>query len=91
MSRVEGRILEQAVENLEEGGKLVYAICSVEPEEGRHNVNGLLGAHKNLTRIPVSAINPRLRDLKTEEGDMLILPGLHGIDGFFASVLHKQG
>lgn len=91
MSRVQGRILEQAVENLGVGGKLVYAICSVEPEEGRHNVNVLLGAHKNLTRIPVSAINPRLRDLQTEEGDMLILPGMHGIDGFFASVLHKGG
>jgi len=90
MSRIQSELLAGAVEFLAPGGELVYAICSVEPEEGRDNVEKLLKSDKSLIRVRASARNPRLFDFETETGDMLILPGMHDMDGFFASVIRKK-
>ena len=90
MGRIQSGILARAAEYLAPGGMLVYAICSVEPEEGRDNVEKLLRSDKTLVRERVGARNTRLLDFETDTGEMLILPGIHDIDGFFASVIRKK-
>lgn len=90
MSRVQGLMLTRAAEALAPGGRLVYAICSVEPEEGEMNVGKLLEGNGAIKRVPADSINPRLATLMTKAGDMLIPPGAYEMDGFYAAVLGRQ-
>jgi len=71
------------------GGRLVYAICSVEPEEGQANVEKLLMKNPGLRLVPPAAINPGLSEYSTPSGNLLITPGALGMDGFFAAVLKR--
>ncbi|MGH8165446.1 MAG: hypothetical protein ACREP1_14045, partial [Rhodanobacteraceae bacterium] len=66
----QSRILEQAARLLAPGGKLVYATCSLEPEENEDVVRSALAAH------------PELRLERTQWR----LPGIDEGDGFFAAV-----
>ncbi len=79
-------LLEAALTSVQPGGWLVYATCSLEPEENEDQVRALLAAHPELQRDPGTAVPA---ELLTPEGDLLILPQRHGMDGAFASRLRK--
>jgi len=74
---------------LKPGGRLVYATCSLLPEENEAIVGALL-AEGGFTLLPVNELLAQHRiDLDT--GEMLKLsPVQHGTDGFFAAVLVKS-
>ena len=90
LSGIQKSMLEQALGHLKPGGRLVYAVCSVEREEGSNIINSALGLNKDFRRVPVSSIIPELIDYQTDEGDMLILPGRDDMDGFFAAALERK-
>jgi len=90
MSHIQGSILREGARRLAAGGRLVYAICSVEKEEGEANVNSLLVTDGGLSRIPIAHIRPNLIEFQTDKGDMMILPGQYGMDGFYAAVLERR-
>jgi len=78
------RLLAAATAMLRPGGRLVYATCSLQPEEGPARVMGLPG----LQPDPVHADElPGLSDAITPEGYVRTHPGLWpecgGMDGFF--------
>ena len=81
-------ILRAAVKLLKPGGRLVYATCSLLPEENETIVEALL-AEGGLTLLPVNEVLAQHKiDLDT--GAMLKLsPAVHATDGFFAAVLVK--
>ena len=66
-------------------GVLVYAVCSMEPEENDAVVAAFLRDHpafsveKNPAELP-----PPIRSLMTPEGYLRTFPHLHDMDGFFA-------
>jgi 16S rRNA (cytosine967-C5)-methyltransferase len=64
-------LIDTAVQHLTPGGQLVYATCTVRPEENDAVVEAALRAH------------PRLRQVQRVE----LWPHEAGTDGFFASVL----
>ena len=66
------------------GGKLLYATCSVLPEENAHRIDAFLGVHPDARLVPIQA--PWGRD--TGAGRQ-ILPGEDGMDGFFYALLEK--
>lgn len=79
------RMLERAAEWLKPGGSLVYAVCSLEPEEGEQVVDSLV-AGSSLQPDPIGPDEiPGLAP--TAEGRLRILPGFlaeqGGADGFF--------
>ncbi|MCU0812372.1 MAG: RsmB/NOP family class I SAM-dependent RNA methyltransferase [Thiobacillaceae bacterium] len=82
-------ILRAAARLLKPGGRLVYATCSLLPEENEAIV-GALVAEGGFALLPVNELLAQNRiDLDT--GEMLKLsPVLHGTDGFFAAVLVKS-
>ncbi len=75
------------------GATLVYAVCSLQPEEGLHQVAALLANQPRLQRVPVpaSAIGG-LTACITPEGDLRTLPHQlpGGIDGFYAATLRAD-
>ncbi|CAN5204279.1 RsmB/NOP family class I SAM-dependent RNA methyltransferase [soil metagenome] len=77
LSALQGRMLARAIQWLKPGGRLVYATCSMEPEEGEQVI-----AASGLTVDPVSAGELPLGLIPAPEGWVRILPQ-PGLDGFF--------
>jgi 16S rRNA (cytosine967-C5)-methyltransferase len=83
-------ILRAAAKLLKPGGRLVYATCSLLPEENEAIVEALL-ADGGFTPLPVNELLAQLK-IPLDTGSMLKLsPASHGTDGFFAAVLVKSG
>jgi 16S rRNA (cytosine967-C5)-methyltransferase len=79
-------LLDAATASVRPGGWLVYATCSLEPEENEEQVRALLNRHPELSRDPGTGVPA---ELLTAEGDLLLLPQRHGMDGAYAARLRK--
>jgi 16S rRNA (cytosine967-C5)-methyltransferase len=82
------RLLDAAARRVAPGGRLVYCVCSLEPEEGEGQVEGFLRRHPAFA---IDAISPGEGGAPaagvTAAGTLRILP-FHmegGCDGFFAA------
>lgn len=93
------RLLDNAAALTKPGGLLVYATCSLEPEEGEQQVEAFLARQRNFTRVPVTVAD--VSDIETfisPSGDMRSLPchlpdsdpRMAGCDGFFAARLRRN-
>ncbi|MCH8092535.1 MAG: MFS transporter [Proteobacteria bacterium] len=89
-------LLLAAVAMLAPGGVLVYAVCSLQPEEAEMRVAALLegGAPVRRENVQSSEIGG-LSQAVTEAGDLRTLPchlaDLGGMDGFYAARLRRSG
>ncbi len=84
-------ILAAAAKLLKPGGRLVYATCSLLPEENAQIVDAFLAAHPAYARRRASdvlAAQGIALDLPGD--DLQLLPQVHGTDGFYAAVLERQ-
>lgn len=85
-------LLERALGWLKPGGRLVYATCSLLPDEGEKQLEAALLRHPGLSVIP-----PRLAGQEeswlTPQGALRLRPDfwpdLGGMDGFFIARLRK--
>ncbi len=89
------KLLHAAAKLLGPGGTLVYAVCSLEPEEGEQQVENLLSIEPDLQRGPIDARETGgLDECITAAGDLRTLPchlaELGGLDGFFAARLRRR-
>lgn len=91
MAQVQAKMLENAVAHLAPGGTLVYAVCSIEPEEGKGQVERILGQTPKLERADIAAEFPGMAGLVDGHGDFFAYPGDSGMDGFFAAKLALKG
>lgn len=83
-------MLARALDALQPGGRLVYATCSLEPEENEQVVGKVLGKEhgvRRLTREELAREFPRYTDFFDEHGYFRTRPDLHPMDGFFAAVI----
>jgi 16S rRNA (cytosine967-C5)-methyltransferase len=92
---VQARLLENAAAMLAPGGTLVYAVCSLEPEEGPRRIEALLASGAPLLRDAVAAAEVGgLEELVTARGELRCLPchlaGLGGLDGFYVARLKRK-
>jgi len=79
-------ILDQTATLVPPHGLLVYSTCSLEPEENLQQVEEFLTRHPYFSRESA----PDLADeLLSPEGDLMILPHAHGMDGAFAARLRR--
>jgi 16S rRNA (cytosine967-C5)-methyltransferase len=95
MAQLQARLLEAAVEMLAPGGVLVYASCSLQPEEGPEVIERALAGGLPVVRLPIEAseLDGLPVDL-TRAGDVRTLPchlaGRGGLDGFFIARLRRH-
>jgi 16S rRNA (cytosine967-C5)-methyltransferase len=92
-ARTQRRMLEGSATAVKPGGRIVYATCSSEPEEGEDLVRAFLGDHPEF-----ALEDPRdhldrggaLPALITPEGFFRTWPHEHGLESFFAAVLRRH-
>lgn len=95
LSALQTELLAQASRLVAPGGLLVYAVCSLQPEEAEQPVQRLLAADPRMQRVPLAAVEVAGLDaLITPAGDLRTLPGLSlaaqgGLDGFYAARLRR--
>ncbi len=77
-------ILAAAATMVRPGGRLVYATCSLEPEENDDVTAALLAARPDFLRDP-----PATFPLPLEDGTLRCRPDRHGTDGFTAVRLRR--
>ncbi len=87
-------ILASAVRLLKPGGRLVYATCSVLPEENEAVVEAFLAGHPNFERLDAAQELTRLKVPDAAAlctgGHLRLWPHRHGTDGFFAAVITRR-
>jgi 16S rRNA (cytosine967-C5)-methyltransferase len=88
LERRQAELLDRTAEVVAPGGLLIYATCSLEPEENERQVHRFLERHPEFRR-EISETFPR--DLLSLEGDLMILPQRHHMDGAFAARLRRAG
>lgn len=86
-------LAHRAANWLKPGGTLIYATCSLQPEEGEDVITSLLEARPDLSLLPIEAEEAgQLASSITSEGWMRILPDCisdGGNDGFFIARLQR--
>jgi 16S rRNA (cytosine967-C5)-methyltransferase len=82
-------ILTAAATLVKPGGRLVYATCSVLPDENEAVVSAFVGAHPAFTRGDAAAELARAGIALDTGPAMRLLPHKHGCDGFYAEVLTR--
>lgn len=91
-AELQERLLLRAADWVRPGGSLVYAVCSLEPQEGEERIDAFL-ARRDDYRLEAS---PALVDGVTphRRGWLRVLPGMleseGGLDGFFTAHLVRS-
>jgi 16S rRNA (cytosine967-C5)-methyltransferase len=94
VNEVQHSVLSAAARLLKRGGRLVYATCSLLARENQEVVTAFLGEHPNFTLLPAQPILAA-QSIAIDGFDrfapyFVMLPHLHGTDGFFAAVLERN-
>jgi 16S rRNA (cytosine967-C5)-methyltransferase len=92
LAAVQRLMLRQALEVLAPGGRLVYATCSLEPEENEQVVEKVMKevqGYRVLTRAELVREFPGQASLFDSVGYFRTRPDLHHMDGFFAGVIAR--
>jgi len=95
LAALQTRLLTAAVEMVRPGGLIVYCTCSLQPEEGLHQVQALLNDNAPVELDPINPAEAgTLTEIITPDGFLRTLP-CHlategGMDGFFAARLRRK-
>ncbi|HET7600183.1 MAG TPA: transcription antitermination factor NusB [Gemmatimonadales bacterium] len=82
----QAELLEAAAGVVRPGGLLVYATCSLEPEENELQVERFLDRHPEFVREPPDGFP---EGLLTSKGDLMTLPQRDRMDGAYAARLRR--
>jgi 16S rRNA (cytosine967-C5)-methyltransferase len=80
-------LLDAVADRVRPGGLLVYATCSLEPEENAEQVDRFLERHPGFEREPPAGFPA---SLLTESGDLMTLPQRDAMDGAYAARLRHR-
>jgi 16S rRNA (cytosine967-C5)-methyltransferase len=88
LARLQAELLDAVYTAVRPGGLLVYATCSIEPEENELQVVAFLNRHADCTLEPPAGLPAERLDAS---GCLSLLPHVHGWDGAFAARMRKRG
>jgi 16S rRNA (cytosine967-C5)-methyltransferase len=85
----QARILDSAARLLKPGGRLVYATCSILPDENEAVADAFAAAHAEFKALSCAQLLAAQR-IPLDTGERLRLwPHRHGTDGFFAAAYER--
>jgi 16S rRNA (cytosine967-C5)-methyltransferase len=83
-------ILDAAARLVRTGGRLVYATCSLLPEENEAQVSAFLARHPSFSLLPLGAAWTLAGAPPCADPYLALTPRGHDTDGFFAAVLERR-
>lgn len=93
LAAVQSRLLDSAARRVKPGGRLVYCVCSLEPEEGEGQVAAFLGRNPAFRLEPVAAGEGGAPEASLRsDGALRILPHHRpgGTDGFYVARMRRD-
>lgn len=92
LEALQRRILDSAARLVKPGGRIVYATCSLLPQENEQQAEWFAMTHPDFTPLPVAQVWSRVIGRAAPDGDLYLRlsPARHNTDGFFAAVFQKQ-
>lgn len=86
LSKVQSGLLNNLGGCLKRGGRLVYSVCTLEPEETDGAVRSFLRDNEGFViEDAADYLPPSCRDLVGGDGFLRTFPHRHSLDGFFAA------
>jgi 16S rRNA (cytosine967-C5)-methyltransferase len=93
-AEVQKALLDRIAPWVKPGGVLVYAVCSLEPEEGEDQIEQFLESHEDFTLAAVKPDELPAGISSTENGCVRTLPNMLSekghLDGFFIARLQRK-
>jgi 16S rRNA (cytosine967-C5)-methyltransferase len=93
LGRTQRALVHAAAARLAPGARLVYATCSLLPEENDDVVDALLAADRGLERVPVAELFGARAVAEWSDADgraLAVEPSHDGPDGMYAAVLRRR-
>ncbi len=93
LAEAQVKMLKRALAALSFTGRLVYATCSLEPEENERVVERVLEEspeYRVVSRAELKSQYPALSPLFDPQGYLRTRPDLHSMDGFFAAMIVRK-
>ena len=90
MQEKQASILDGAARLVKNGGRLVYATCSLLNEENDVIVEQFLATHPDFELVPMSKVLAEQKIPLEMDQYLKMLPHKHQTDGFFAAVLERK-
>lgn len=90
LTQLQLELLSSAASRVKVGGRLVYATCTLHPDENEAVVAHFLSQHPNWTSDPISVQHPAFQFAIDVSGQYKIWPHRHNMDGFFVARLMKM-
>lgn len=87
--QTQAEILDKVAGTVKVGGRLVYATCSLLPEENEEQVKAFLARNDQYVLKPLAEIWGEESPCPCDGDYMRLSPAQHGTDGFFAAVLER--
>ena len=92
-AELQAELLRRAADWVGSGGSLVYAVCSLEPQEGEERIDAFLAERTDFRIEPAPAFADGVTP--TPRGWLRVVPGMlenvGGLDGFFTAHLVRSG
>lgn len=94
VNAVQGNLLRAAARLVKPGGRLVYATCSLLATENQQVVESFLAEYGHFAVVPAAEVL-KAQGIAIDHAArfapwFVMLPHLHGTDGFFAAVLERR-
>ncbi|MFQ5465602.1 MAG: RsmB/NOP family class I SAM-dependent RNA methyltransferase, partial [Thermodesulfobacteriota bacterium] len=90
-SELQGELLANLSASVARGGRLVYSVCTFEPEETDEVVDAFLSTHRDFSAEDArGCLPPACGPLVDEGGRLRTMPHRGGMDGFFAARLRRN-
>ncbi len=86
MAALQGRMLDACADVVPSGGVLVYATCSLEPEENEEQIESFMSRRPDFQMDPGGGVD---LEFLSDRGYLYVLPQVFGFDGAFAARLRK--
>ena len=90
-------ILQAAMKQVSQGGRIIYSTCSLEPEENEQVIEKALAVDDGFRLIDCRERIEELQDELVWQGESLLsgpylrtIPGVHPCDGFFAAIIARE-
>lgn len=87
---VQADILERVAGVVKAGGRLVYATCSLLPEENERQIEKFLASHPEYELADLKSVWPAGCAIPCDGSYMRLTPKRHHTDGFFAAILIRN-